>query len=283
MIVERSESIADVDLVQWSLLAEGQVLASHGWLRTLEETHHERPAYRYFLVRNAGELLAAVPCQLHPVGSPGPALDNFLFGRAARVVRTIGFGAVPALLCGIRFGIGEPILFRKGVEPGERKQALDLLLTAVAEEARTHLDPLRMAVFSLFLFSSSYTVWRAERSRRAGNAGHRRAWLAATILLGAIFLGGQAWEYAGLFGAHVGIGTSLFGSNFFMLTGFHGLHVLVGLLLLGLLLVLDVSNALGTRGAAAQQSVSVYWHFVDGVWVVIFGVVYVLTLQGMLA
>lgn len=152
----------------------------------------------------------------------------------------------------------------------------------VAEMARGHLDPLRTGIFSLFLFSSSFTVWRAERSRRAGRPGGRRAWLAATILLGAVFLAGQVWEYTGLFGAHIGIGSNLFGSNFFTLTGFHGLHVLIGLVMLSVLLGLDVSNALGRRAGPAQQSVSVYWHFVDAVWVVIFGVVYILTLQGML-
>lgn len=153
---------------------------------------------------------------------------------------------------------------------------------SVAETARSHLNPLRTGFFSLFLFSSSFTVWRAERSRRAGQVTRRRAWLAATILLGGVFLAGQLVEYAGLSAARIGIGTSAFGSNFFTLTGFHGLHVLIGLVMLGLLLGLDVANALGPREAAAQQGVSVYWHFVDGVWVVIFGVVYVLTLRGML-
>lgn len=152
----------------------------------------------------------------------------------------------------------------------------------VAETARTHLDPLRTGFFSLFLFSSSFTIWRAERSRRAERPGGRRAWLAATILLGAVFLGGQVWEYVGLFSHHIGIGANLFGSNFFTLTGFHGLHVLIGLIMLAVLLSLDMSNALGRRGGAAQQSVTVYWHFVDAVWVVIFGVVYILTLRGML-
>lgn len=150
----------------------------------------------------------------------------------------------------------------------------------VAEAARAHLDPLRMGLFSLFLFASSFTAWRAERSRRAGRAAARRGWLGATLALGVVFLVGQGLEYAGLITADVGLATGLFGGSFFTLTGFHGLHVLVGLIMLGGVLGLDLAGALGAHDGAAQQSVSIYWHFVDGIWVVIFGVVYVLARGG---
>lgn len=155
--------------------------------------------------------------------------------------------------------------------------------STTAETARAHLDPLRTGVFSLFLFSSSFTVWRAERSARAHHAGRRRLWLAATIALGTLFLVGQATEYSGLFDAGFTLGSNLFTSTFFTLTGFHGVHVLVGLIMLSILLGLDLANARGPQGAAGQQSVSIYWHFVDGIWVVIFAIVYVLTLRGTIA
>lgn len=153
---------------------------------------------------------------------------------------------------------------------------------AVASEARAHLDPLRTGIFSLFLFSSSFTVWRAERARRAGHAWRRRLWLATTIALGALFMVGQITEYAGLFKGGVSFGANLFASAFYTLTGFHGAHVVIGLVALTILLGLDLARALGRRGDAAQESVSVYWHFVDGIWVVIFAMVYVLTLRGIL-
>lgn len=155
--------------------------------------------------------------------------------------------------------------------------------SSVAASARAHLDPLRTGIFSLFLFSSSFTVWRAERSARAHHTGRRRFWLAATIALGALFLVGQATEYAGIFGAGLTFGSNLFTSTFFTLTGFHGVHVLIGLIMLSILLGLDLTNARGPQGAAGQQSVSIYWHFVDGIWVVIFAIVYVLTIRGMIA
>lgn len=153
---------------------------------------------------------------------------------------------------------------------------------AVASAARANLDPLRTGIFSLFLFSSSFTVWRAERSRRAQHVGRRRLWLAATIGLGAVFMFGQITEYIGLFHTGVSFGANLFASSFYTLTGFHGAHVLIGLFMLLTLLGLDLAKATGRRGDAAQQSVSIYWHFVDGIWVVIFSIVYLLTLRGIL-
>lgn len=154
---------------------------------------------------------------------------------------------------------------------------------STADLARTHLDPARTGVFSVFLFTSSFTVWRAERSARAHRTGRRRLWLAATIALGALFLAGQALEYAGIFGSGLDFGSNLFTSTFFTLTGFHGVHVLVGLIMLSILLGLDLANGTGGHGDAARQSVFIYWHFVDGVWVVIFAIVYVLTLRGIIA
>ncbi|MQA89674.1 MAG: heme-copper oxidase subunit III [Gemmatimonas sp.] len=153
--------------------------------------------------------------------------------------------------------------------------------SSTAAMARAHLDPFRTGIFSLFLFSSSFAVWRAERTGRANRIGRRRFWLAATIALGIVFLAGQVLEYAGILRSGLGLGSNLFTSTFFTLTGFHAAHVLVGLVMLSILLGLDLANATNAR-SGAQQSVSIYWHFVDGVWVVIFAIVYVLTFRGII-
>ncbi len=141
-------------------------------------------------------------------------------------------------------------------------------------EAARLLDVTRTGVFSVFLFSSSFTVHRAGVAARRGSRTGTNAWLLGTIVLGGAFLVGQAWEYLGLFRAGQSLGRDLFGSTFFTLTGFHGFHVLVGLIVLSTILGLSVRGSLAGRRAHALETASVYWHFVDAVWVVIFSIVY---------
>lgn len=132
----------------------------------------------------------------------------------------------------------------------------------------------RTAVFSLALFASSGTIWLAERRLGRGDLAGFRLWLLATIALGAIFLLGQVTEYGHLFAEGITIGTNLFTSAFFTLTGFHGFHVLVGLVALAVLAWLAFAGDIRRDRHTAVDGVAVYWHFVDGVWVVIFSVVY---------
>ena len=136
------------------------------------------------------------------------------------------------------------------------------------------LNPLHTLAFSICLFLSSATIHLAGRSFRLGERRAVSLWLALTVTLGAIFLLGQTREYLGLFAHGVTISTNLFGSTFFTLTGFHGLHVLIGLCALGALLGIVMSGRLGEIKPSGFEVVSMYWHFVDAVWVVIFTVVY---------
>ena len=135
------------------------------------------------------------------------------------------------------------------------------------------LDPLKTGFFSLFLFASSFTIWQAEKSLVRENGRFSR-WLAATIALGFIFLLGQGIEWANLIGQGVTVSVNTFGTAFFTMTGFHGLHVLVGLLGLAILLGMTVRGGFRGPHAPSFTAMSYYWHFVDAVWVVIFGVVY---------
>lgn len=140
--------------------------------------------------------------------------------------------------------------------------------------AANSLNVLRTAVFSLALFASSATMWRAgvnlEKGRRTRSAG----WLLTTIVLGAVFLIGQGTEYLQLLRDHITISRNLFGATFFTLTGFHGLHVFVGLVLLTILFGLAMVDTQREPAGRAMDGISIYWHFVDAVWVVIFAVVY---------
>lgn len=143
--------------------------------------------------------------------------------------------------------------------------------------AADSLDVFKTGVFSLFLFSSSATMAAAM----AGFRRNKRRWLVTgllgTLILGSVFLIGQGIEYASLLRRDVTISRDLFGTTFFTLTGFHGLHVLTGLILIAVLLGFSVFGREDEPRGGAMEAVSVYWHFVDGVWLVIFGVVYLWT------
>jgi heme/copper-type cytochrome/quinol oxidase subunit 3 len=142
------------------------------------------------------------------------------------------------------------------------------------------LDVGLTGLFTLLLLGSSVTVWLAERSLRRGDPAGMRRWLLVTVLLGAVFIAGQVLEYVQLYREGITIASGLFGTTFFTLTGFHGLHVLGGLVALATLLGAAQAGAPQLRRphATALESTSLYWHFVDVVWVFVFGIVYLWTL-----
>jgi heme/copper-type cytochrome/quinol oxidase subunit 3 len=179
-------------------------------------------------------------------------------GRSPKIVQ------VPTLLGVIIFIASESVFF------------LAIVLAYVAYRdaglatARANLDVVRTGVFSIALFASSGTMAIAARTRSG-------AWLGATMTLGAIFLIGQGSEYARLLSEGIGPGSALFGTTFFTLTGLHGIHVLAGLAALAALFAAHLGRARAVH-AVAWEAVSLYWHFVDAVWVVVFSVVYLGTL-----
>ena len=102
-------------------------------------------------------------------------------------------------------------------------------------------------------------------------------WLAATALMGIVFLGFQAYEFTSFVHEGLTIKTNLFGSTFFTLTGFHGAHVTVGVLWLVTLLWIDRTRGLsGANDELLVDICALYWHFVDVVWIVIFTLIYLI-------
>jgi heme/copper-type cytochrome/quinol oxidase subunit 3 len=136
--------------------------------------------------------------------------------------------------------------------------------------ARTALEPKTTAIYTIALIASSATIGRAGRLAKKRQAPG--AWILATVVLGTVFLVGQAREYLRLLGEGVTVNRNLFGTTFFTLTGFHGLHVCVGVLLLAVVWLLTIIDRGAPRGLDA---VALYWHFVDVVWVVIFAIIYI--------
>jgi cytochrome c oxidase subunit III len=106
--------------------------------------------------------------------------------------------------------------------------------------------------------------------------GSSKLWLWMTALLGAVFLGFQAFEFTSFVHEGLTIRTNLFGSSFFTLTGFHGAHVTAGVIWLLTLLAIDYRRGLGPKDAINVDLAALYWHFVDVVWIVIFTLVYLI-------
>lgn len=130
---------------------------------------------------------------------------------------------------------------------------------------------------TICLLSSSLTVHASVSALRQSKTRLCSLWLAATVLLGGIFLLGTAHEWYGLIYKHgLTIKTNLFGTTFYSLVGLHATHVVVGLILLSLALLFSVRGEMKEHHSEKLEVLSLYWHFVDGVWVVVFLVVYVL-------
>jgi len=138
-------------------------------------------------------------------------------------------------------------------------------------------DVLQLPIISsICLLSSSITVHFAVTALEKSKTKLSTLWLAATILLGGIFLGGTAMEWDELihkFG--LTIQTNLFGTTFYSLVGLHASHVLVGLVMLGIAFLFGLAGKLNHHHAHRLDILSYYWHFVDAVWIVVFTVVYI--------
>ncbi len=142
----------------------------------------------------------------------------------------------------------------------------------------TPREVLETPIFNtICLLSSSLTVHFATRFL---HAGRRAAFLALwflTIVLGGIFLYGTGREWHRLIYEHgLTISTNLFGTTYYSLVGLHATHVVVGVILLSVVFLFALAGRVGPEQTKRAEVLSLYWHFVDGVWVVVFTVVYIL-------
>jgi heme/copper-type cytochrome/quinol oxidase subunit 3 len=129
------------------------------------------------------------------------------------------------------------------------------------------------ALMTTLLMASSVPAYLADTSIRRGEVDRLRLYLASTLVLGAAFLGLQAWEYSDKLGVFRPQ-TNTYGSLFYTITGLHGAHVIIGLLLLGWVLVWALRGRYGADRHLAVEISSLYWHFVHIVWLFVFLSVY---------
>jgi cytochrome c oxidase subunit III len=139
-------------------------------------------------------------------------------------------------------------------------------------------DVLEIPIFSsICLLSSSLTVYFAEHALEHGNIARFKLWLLATILLGGEFITATAIEwYHLIYKEHLTIASNQFGSTFYSLVGLHGSHVIMGLFFLSLTMIVTLLGFPIQSQFRRFVLLSWYWHFVDGIWVIVFTVVYIL-------
>jgi cytochrome c oxidase subunit 3 len=125
------------------------------------------------------------------------------------------------------------------------------------------------------LLTSGVTLTLSHHALRASDRSKTALWLFATILLGAIFMGFQAYEYMHAYSElNLKLTSGIYGSTFFMLTGFHGFHVTMGAIMLSVVLYRLMKGHFTADHHFAFEGAAWYWHFVDVVWLGLYVVVY---------
>ena len=131
--------------------------------------------------------------------------------------------------------------------------------------------------YTVCLLSSSLTIHFAGKLLERGRRGTFLTLWSLTIALGALFLYGTSQEWHRLIYEHgLTISTNLFGTTYYSLVGLHAFHVTAGLIMLSIVLLFGLAGRVGPEQSARIDVLSLYWHFVDAVWIVVFTVVYVL-------
>ena len=131
--------------------------------------------------------------------------------------------------------------------------------------------------YTICLLSSSLTIHFAGKLLERGRQGAFLLFWLLTIALGALFLYGTGQEWHRLIYEHgLTISTNLFGTTYYSLVGLHAFHVSAGLIMLSIVVLFGIAGRVGPEQSARIDVLSMYWHFVDAVWVVVFTVVYVL-------
>ena len=132
-------------------------------------------------------------------------------------------------------------------------------------------------IMTVILVASGFTAHWAQSAIRRDDRDQFQGWLIVTILLGASFLGAQAYEYANfIFNEGFSISSGIYGTVFFSLTGLHGIHVTAGVVLLTGVLIRGFLGHFSSRSHFGVEGTVLYWHFVDIVWIALYATLYAL-------
>jgi cytochrome c oxidase subunit 3 len=131
-------------------------------------------------------------------------------------------------------------------------------------------------ILILSSFTCQFAVWAIRRDDRTGFLRN----IGVTFLIGVVFLLMQATDYVALGNEGLTLSSGTFGTTYFTLTGFHGAHVFGGVIMLGVVLYRGMAGQFSARHHDAVEAVSLYWHFVDVVWILLFSLLYLLPGKG---
>ena len=126
-------------------------------------------------------------------------------------------------------------------------------------------------VLTVLLLTSSVTVHAGVSALRRDDVARARTWFVVTAVLGALFLAGQAYEWSAL---EFDVGDHSYATSFFTITGFHGLHLLAGVIALAVLIGRSLARGFDRSRLPTAEVTSYYWHFVDGVWIAVLVLLY---------
>jgi cytochrome c oxidase subunit 3 len=141
------------------------------------------------------------------------------------------------------------------------------------EHFNLHAEPWYALGLTIVLIISSFTcqfaVWAIRRGDRTGFIRN----ISVTVVLGIVFLLGQIYDYSTI---GFGLSDGTFGTTFYTLTGFHGAHVFGGVIMLSVILYRGMAGQFSAQHHDAVEAASLYWHFVDVVWIALFSTLYIL-------
>lgn len=132
------------------------------------------------------------------------------------------------------------------------------------------------ATNTFLLICSSVAMVKAFAAIEEGDQKHLKLWLFATIVMGASFVGVQAYEYTHLIREGFLPSSGLYGSTFYAMTGFHGFHVTMGVLCMTWVLGKAMRGHYTQENHQGVEVIGLYWHFVDLVWIILFTIVYLI-------
>lgn len=143
------------------------------------------------------------------------------------------------------------------------------------EAFKLHILPIVLPATILLVASSFTCQWAVNAIKKDNRTSFLRN-MGVTVVLGIVFLLLQAYDYLELAGEGVTLGSGTFGTTFYTLTGFHGAHVFGGVLMLSVVLYRGMAGQFSSRHHDMVEATSLYWHFVDVVWVLLFSILYIL-------
>jgi cytochrome c oxidase subunit 3 len=195
-----------------------------------------------------------------------------------------GQGGTSTAFLGMLLFIGSELMFFAGLfaayfnaraqaQPNWPPEGLEHVINPFPTEPIPYLP---VIATTILILSSGTMQWAVWRIRKGDRRGMNRA-LLVTLIMGAVFLSAQAFEYLVLLDEDgFGINSGIYGTLFYTMTGFHGAHVFGGLIGIFIVLLRGAAGQFSARHHVAVEAVSAYWHFVDVVWIFLFFTLYFL-------